>query len=74
MQVTGDDHVPAGRRTWHAQAAPLVEPWSREERDLVDLRDLLVPVFPPGDSEESEEPRSNVSMPALPSAAAVVLP
>ncbi|KAK9916208.1 hypothetical protein WJX75_000032 [Coccomyxa subellipsoidea] len=59
-KVTGDDHVPAGRRTWHALAAPQAEPWNSEERDLINLRELIVPRLPLGDDEAADEPPCNV--------------
>lgn len=65
VQVTGDDHVPAGRRTWHALAAPQAEPWNSEERDLINLRELVVPRLPLGDDEAADEPPCNVSLHAL---------
>ncbi len=63
-QVTGDDHVPAGRRTWHALAAPAAEPWSEEEAELVELREQLLPGVAPGEGAPLQEPAShNVSFP-----------
>ncbi|CAL8466796.1 g6332 [Coccomyxa elongata] len=55
-KVTGDDHVPPGRRTWHALAAPLAEPWSREESDLIDLKDMLASRSSLDSTPDSEEP------------------
>lgn len=60
-KVTGDDHVPAGRRTWHALAAPVAEPWSREENDLIDLKDMLVARSSLDSTQDLEElPSCNV--------------
>ena len=42
LQVTGDDHVPAGKHTWHAQAAPMKQPWSSKEAALVDMQGQLL--------------------------------
>ncbi len=56
MQVTGDDHVPPGRRTWHAMAAPLAEPWSSEESDLIDLKDMLMSRSSLDRTPDMEEP------------------
>lgn len=42
VQVTGDDHVPAGRHTWHAAAAPMKRPWGTAEAALVDLQGQLL--------------------------------
>jgi hypothetical protein len=41
VQVTGDSHVPAGKDTWHAQAAPIDQPWAAGEAALVDLQQQL---------------------------------
>ena len=42
LQVTGDDHVPAGKHTWHAQAAPMKQPWNSKEAALVDMQGQLL--------------------------------
>ena len=40
--MTGDDHVPAGKHTWHAEAAPLKLPWATTEAALVDMQGQLL--------------------------------
>ncbi len=59
--------MPPGRRTWHALAAPLAEPWSREESDLIDLKDMLASRSSLDSTPDSEEPPPcNVSIPRGP--------
>jgi hypothetical protein len=41
-QVSGDDHVPAGKHTWHAEAAPVKLPWATSEAALVNMQRQLL--------------------------------
>ena len=61
VQVTGDDHVPAGKHTWHAAAAPLKRPWATAEAALVDMQGQLLLQQAAGDLEEAMESHKNVS-------------
>ena len=62
MQVTGDDHVPAGKHTWHAAAAPLKRPWATAEAALVDMQGQLLLQQAAGDLEEAMESHKHVSL------------
>ena len=66
VQVTGDDHVPAGKHTWHAAAAPLKRPWATAEAALVDMQGQLLLQQAAGDLEEAMESHKNVSTPTSP--------
>ena len=61
MQVTGDDHVPAGKHTWHAAAAALKRPWATAEAALVDMQGQLLLQQAAGDLEEAMESHKQVS-------------
>ena len=61
-QVTGDDHVPAGKHTWHAAAAPLKRPWATAEASLVDMQGQLLLQQAAGDEEEAMLSHKMVSL------------
>ncbi|CAL5227398.1 g10353 [Coccomyxa viridis] len=60
IKVTGDDHVPAGKHTWHAAAAPLKRPWATAEAALVDMQGQLLLQQAAGDLDEAMESHKNV--------------